>query len=242
MRTLRVFVDAPLAAGSSQILANETAHHLRTVLRIKPGQSLQVFNGKGGYFDANITACNKKQVSIELGQHHEVDNESPLAITLLQGISRGQKMDLAMQKAVELGVTRVIPVNCCHTGVKLEQDKAGKRRDHWQKIAINACEQCGRNTVPDVDLPQDFNEALAAQPEGLKIILHPADGVSLQSLDPPHHVILLVGPEGGFSETEIEQARKAAFQSVTLGPRVLRTETAAMAALAACQTLWGDIR
>ena len=103
MRTLRVFVDAPLAAGSSQILANETAHHLRTVLRIKPGQSLQVFNGKGGYFDANITACNKKQVSIELGQHHEVDNESPLAITLLQGISRGQKMDLAMQKAVEEG-------------------------------------------------------------------------------------------------------------------------------------------
>ncbi len=243
MRTVRVFLDKPLSSGEDHELPAETSHHLKTVLRLKAGHPLQIFNGRGGYHKAVITVMDKKQVLVHLGQHFDNDSESPLAITLIQGISRGQRMDYTFQKAVELGVARIFPVLCRYGNVRLEQDKMEKRRIHWQKIVINACEQCGRNFVPPVGLPMTLSEFLQVENKELKLMLHPGNGLSLQALKPPSlGLSLLAGPEGGFSEEEVMLAREAGYHAVSLGPRILRTETAAVAALTACQVLWGDLR
>ena len=219
-----------------------STENLGTVLRARPGQPLQIFNGRGGCFDGEVITTKKKQLLVEIGQHHETDIESPLSITLLQGISRGQKMDYTLQKSVELGVARIVPVMSQHSNVRLNDKKADRRLDHWRQIIINACEQCGRNKVPEITPVMTLEDCLDRVEADLKVILYPKATSRLSDLDPPAPTLsLMVGPEGGFSDTELVQAEQAGYLPVRLGPRILRTETAAVAALTAVQTLWGDL-
>ena len=247
MRVTRVHVDAPLAAQSILVLPVGAARHLVRVLRLGAGDALRLFNGRGGEFDATIEAVRRDEVTVRVGAHHAIERESPLAITLLQGIARGEKMDLILQKATELGVTAIVPLTMARSTVRLDARTAATRQQHWQAVVISACEQCERNAVPVVHAPQGLAEALRAA-TGLGLMLRPdEDSLGLPDLlmspwtrDQP--LQLLIGPEGGFDPGEIAMARDAGFRSCRLGPRVLRTETAGLAALAALQSLAGDLR
>ena len=242
MRIPRVYQDAALINGQNLSLSVETAHHLINVLRMKQGQMIYIFNGQGGYFEATIKLITKRQIEIIIGEYHDVENESQLYITLAQGISRGQRMDYTLQKAVELGVSRIVPIMCQYGNVKLDKQQQQKRIDHWQKIIIGACEQSGRNRLPLLNIPVNFTDWINEESSGLKILLHPSRENSLDMYQPKNnHIILLAGPEGGFSDPEVESAIKCGFNPVTLGPRVLRTETIALAAITASQVLWGDM-
>ncbi len=245
MRKTRIFVDQKLRTGAVVVLADEAAHHISRVLRFRLGHPLILFDGRGGEYDAEISKVNKRSVEVNINQYHEVDNEPPLHITLAQGISRGQKMDFILQKAVELGVGRIIPVMAEHGNVRLDEERQQKKIKHWNGIIIGACEQCGRNKIPELVAPLSFDECLgidAGTDKGMtKIVLHPGTRRRLSKLAKPEGgIMLLVGPEGGFSDTEVEKACTEDYQSINIGPRILRTETAALAAISACQVLWGD--
>jgi 16S rRNA (uracil1498-N3)-methyltransferase len=249
MRLTRVFVDNALDSNTTLALPDGAAQHISRVLRLEPGAPLRVFNGKGGEFEAVVESVRRDKASIRVGTHHPIERESPLDITLLQGIARGEKMDLILQKATELGIARVVPLTMVRSTVRLDAANAQRRREHWQAVAISACEQCGRNTVPSIAPPVSLAVAVAATHTALKLLLSPDDhsmtlptllgGTELSS---PPSICLLVGPEGGFDTTEIAIARNAGFQTCRLGPRILRTETAALTALAALQSLAGDLR
>jgi 16S rRNA (uracil1498-N3)-methyltransferase len=250
MRLTRVFVAAPLAGGAVLQLPERAAQHIVRVLRLTSGAALRVFNGQGGEFDATIEQVRRDQVAVRIGAHHAAACESPLQITLLQGIARGEKMDLILQKATELGITRIVPVQMTRSTVRLDADSSIRKQEHWQAVVISACEQCGRNLVPEVAAPVPLAGALAVIEAELKLLLAPDEtSASLPALlttgsaaTPVHSACLLVGPEGGFDPGEVRLAQLAGFHSCRLGPRVLRTETAALAALAALQTLAGDFR
>jgi len=242
MTVPRFFVPLPLAEGQVLTLPPSAAHHAARVLRLRINDPLILFNGEGGEHEAVITAIGKHDVQAEIGKHQIIERESPLSITLVQAISSGERMDHTIQKAVELGVTRIIPVDSERTVVRLTGERASKRVLHWQQIVISSCEQCGRNRVPHVQAIIPLAGWLAS-PGGdtLRWVLSPGAPVTLRQLPVPDRTIeLLVGPEGGFTGDEIAAAQRAAFQPVCLGPRVLRTETAAPALLAAVQALWGD--
>lgn len=242
MRYPRVYVNTSLSAGSQITLSKQASHHIGQVLRRKPGQLLHVFDGTGGYYPAEVMSVDKRAVVVNTGNLVNDKRESPLSITLAQGISRGQHMDFTIQKAVELGVRRIVPVLTEHGNVRLDEQRTDKRLVHWRKIIISACEQCGRNFIPEITEPVAFTDWLGQEQAALKLILEPASAMSLNSLNMPEgDVSLLSGPEGGFSAGEVESADFAGFQPVRLGPRILRTETAAVAALAAMQALWGDM-
>lgn len=247
MRVTRIHVDAPLAAQSSLELPAGAARHLLRVLRLGVGDALRLFNGRGGEFDATIEAVRRDQVTVMIGAHHAIERESPLAITLLQGVARGEKMDLILQKATELGVTAIAPVLMARSTVRLDAKSAAAKQQHWQAVVISACEQCGRNTLPVVEAPRPLAEALRT-PAGLGLLLLPDENsrglheLLVQPRTRGQSIHLLVGPEGGFDATEIALARSAGFDSCRLGPRILRTETAGLAALAALQSLAGDLR
>lgn len=249
MRLTRVYVDAPLASRSSLMLPAGAARHLVRVLRLGSGDALRVFNGRGGEFEAAVEAVQRDQVTVQVGTHHAVERESPLPVTLLQGIARGEKMDLILQKATELGVSAIVPLTMTRSTVRLDAKSVAAKQQHWQAVVISACEQCERNTVPAVSTPQTLMQALSAPLPGINLLLTPEDGATtLQALlgqsevtaPPPLH--LLVGPEGGFDPAEITAAVRAGFRPCRLGPRILRTETAGLAALAVLQSLAGDLR
>jgi 16S rRNA (uracil1498-N3)-methyltransferase len=223
-------------------LPREQSHHLTHVLRLTPGALLIVFDGEGIEYSAVIERVAKYSVTIKLGEARVVSRESPLAIDLAQGISSGERMDYTIQKAVELGVRAIQPLTTERSVVQFTPERAAKRVIHWQAVAIAACEQCGRNRVPRVLPVTGLTHWLAdAAPDALRLTLAPGAPKSLRALDSPlAPIIMLVGPEGGLSEREQHDARTAGFQALSLGPRILRTETAALAALAAMQTLWGD--
>lgn len=246
MRLTRVFVDAPLAEGAQLPLPSGPAQHLARVLRLAAGDGLVVFNGSGGEYAATIEAVHRDQVSVRLGTHQAVERESPLATTLLQGIARGEKMDQILQKATELGVSTVVPVMTMRSNVRLDTDSIPRKQEHWRGVVAGACEQSGRNRVPRVAPPAPLAAALASTSAELKLLLAPdADAAPLGSLlapgKPPGSIALLVGPEGGLDATEIRAAEQAGFLRCLLGPRVLRTESAALAALAALQFAIGDL-
>ncbi len=227
--------------GLDLCLSPDVVHHVTNVLRMKKGQGLILFNGKGGYFNASIIGMEKRRVEVVLEEFYDADCESPLNITLAIGISRGQRMDLTLQKAVELGARKIVPIMCRYGGVKSDGKRQDKRMAHWQRIIIGSCEQCGRNRIPDIIAPENFNDWVTQGITGLKIILHPGSQNSISRLQHAQNdIILLAGPEGGFSEEEIRIAINNGFQSVSLGPRIMRTETAPLAAITACQVLWGD--
>jgi len=242
MRVNRIFVDQSLDVGRACELPAAAAHHVATVLRLKPGQEIVVFNGRGGEYKAEIVRTEKRRVEVIPRTFHDRECESPLSITLLQAVSRGQKMDVTLQKAVELGVRRIMPVSSEQGNVRLDENGREKRRRHWQGVIISACEQCGRNRLPTLDPVRALTDIFAhLDSEGTKILLHPGGAKTLADLEPPTAAILLAGPEGGFSDAEVESALGKGFLAVRSGPRVLRTETAALAAIAACQVLWGDL-
>ena len=246
MRLTRVLVPAPLKAGTTIDLPTQTARHLLRVLRMNEGDALAVFDGAGQEYSATLTAVRKDTAQALLGAALTSERESPLDVTLLQGIARGEKMDLILQKATELGVTRVMPFTAARSTVKLNPQTAAARHEHWQGVITSACEQSGRNRLPTLLPPTSLEQALRACAGDLRLLLLPAeDAATLPALlgsTVPGPLTLLVGPEGGFDDSEILLARSEGFRPCRLGPRVLRTETAALTALAALQTLAGDFR
>lgn len=242
MRITRVFQPVPLASGSSIELDEQAAHHLAHVLRIKSGASLVLFNGEGGEYRAQVQAIGKHSVVVGVGERSDPMRESKLETVLAQGVSRGERMDYTLQKAVELGVSRIVPLLTEHTMVKVSGDRRERRAQHWQSILVSASEQCGRNLVPKLDTAREFGEWLKVDASSLKLVLHQDGEKSLSELPPPSGAVtLLVGPEGGLSDTEVASAQAVGFTVLRLGPRILRTETAGVAALAALQAKWGDL-
>jgi len=243
MRVTRCHVDLPLPLGSKVVLPESAAAHLVRVLRLREGDGCVLFNGDGNDCAARIAAAGKREVVVEILSIDPVDNESPFRITLLQGIARGEKMDLILQKATELGVAHVMPVLAERTEVKLDAERTAKRMSHWGSVIVSACEQSGRAQVPALDAPATLAAAATALADDcMKLTLDPQGEQSLQSLPPPPAgVAIAIGPEGGWSPRDRETLRTAGFEGLRLGPRVLRTETAGLAAIAALQARFGDL-
>ena len=212
------------------------------VLRLQAGAPLVLFDGQGQAAAAELLEIGRKQAMARVDKLLTESRESPLAVTLIQAVSASEKMDFAVQKGTELGVKRIIPAVSTRSNVRLSGERAEKKVRRWQEIAVSACEQCGRNKVPPVAPIADLPQVLAALPvdSGARLMLSPHGGVPLRSLPPAQSAVLLIGPEGGLTAEEEDLARSHGFQAVQLGARVLRTETAALAAVAAMQALWGD--
>ncbi|MNC84537.1 Ribosomal RNA small subunit methyltransferase E [compost metagenome] len=241
----RIYFPDGIPEHGRCLLPRGQAHHVVQVLRLRSGDAIVVFDGHGNEYEGVIDRIDKSGVGLTLGARQTVDRESPLAVTLAQGISSGERMDYTIQKAVELGIGAIQPLETSRGVVRLDGMRAQKRLAHWRAIVIAACEQCGRNRVPEVAPVMALRDWLGqpAHPPGpgLRVILAPQARIALRELArPPDGVALLCGPEGGFTTEERQDAERAGFIPARLGPRVLRTETAAVAALAAMQTLWGD--
>jgi 16S rRNA (uracil1498-N3)-methyltransferase len=238
----RVFVDTPLAANATVSLAGDAANHVTRVLRLREGDALTLFDGRGGEYSARIAGMQRGGVRVQLGEHSEIERESPLELTLLQGIARGERMDLIVQKATELGATRIVTLMTERSVVRLDATQAERKAAHWHAVAIAACEQCGRNRVPEIEAPADYAAGLRST-AALKLLLDPTASQPMSRLGTDvRSIALLVGPEGGFTDLETELALRAGFEPRHMGPRVLRTETAAITALAALQATAGDLR
>jgi 16S rRNA (uracil1498-N3)-methyltransferase len=234
----RFHCPVPLSQGGELNLPEAVANHAVRVLRMRAGDALVLFDGEGGECPAVLADITRSAVTVTLGEYSQVDRESPLDLWLVQALAAADKMDWVVQKAVELGATGVLPWQADRSVLKLDAVRAAKRQAHWQAIAISACEQCGRNRVPIVALPQDLAGALAACADRRVVGLLPStDDAPTLRAEP---MALVVGPEGGFSDAELALIRSVKAATLTLGPRVLRTETAGLAALAALNTRFGD--
>lgn len=242
MRVSRLYVKAPLNAGGRIELDDDAAHYVRSVLRLKAGDAIVLFNGEGGEYPSRFSEVSRKHVRVEIEAYSARDVESPLRVNLGLGISRGDRMDWAVQKAVELGVAELTPLLTERCVTKLNDDKKQQRWQHWHGIICHAAEQSGRTCLPllgDIAELSDWVE----RPQGLKVFLDPYAEQTLADLQPSDSLItLLSGPEGGFSDEERQIAKAAGFVPVRMGARILRTETAVLSALSAVQTLWGDFR
>lgn len=247
-RRPRIYCPSPLAEGAVVTLPETAARHLRKALRLGPGDPVRIFDGAGREHEAQLIEGGPG-IRARIGASLTPLAESDLGITLIQGISRGERMDWAIQKATELGLARIVPVQTARSVVRLDGERARRRRRHWQAVAASACEQCGRSVVPEVSSPRTLAGALAdgfadagAGSAGLRLMLDSA-GPGIRSLRPPESgsVSLLIGPEGGLAPDEKALASRHGFIPLGLGPRVLRTETAAMVAVAVCQLMWGDL-
>lgn len=244
MRVPRIYTEQALSEHSNIELEEGPSHHILKVLRMQVGRELILFNGDGFEFLANIQATSKKHATIQTGSHTVRTNESPLHTHLAIGVSRGERFDWVLQKATELGVNEITPIFSARCEVKLKGERLDKRVQSWTKILISACEQCERNTLPTLNAPETLEEFSSSATADLKLVLHHRDATSLGKLHEKspsaQSCCFLIGPEGGLSEQEIKHAQNQHFKALTLGPRVLRTETAPIAALSAFQLLWGD--
>jgi 16S rRNA (uracil1498-N3)-methyltransferase len=238
MRLSRFFIDAPLSLGQHE-LPEAQAHYIGRVLRHTAGDAVQLFDGSGQEFLGELIEVGKKNVRVELRQALPGMPESPLAIHLGQGLSRGERMDWAIQKATELGATEITPIVSERCEVRLKDERADKRMAHWRQIAVSACEQCGRSLIPTIHSPISLNEWLEQVRADLKLVLHPV-AEPWASHPQPQSLAFLIGPEGGLTDNEVAQAQSQGFHAARLGPRVLRTETAPVVALSVAQQLWGD--
>ena len=238
----RFYFPDNLASGMRAALPSQAAHHAAKVLRLRTGDEIALFDGNGGEYAALINDIGKHGVTVQIGAHRAGERESPLCVTLAQAISSGDKMDLTLQKATELGIACIQPLESERSVVRLSGERAEKRVIHWQGVVISACEQCGRNQIPQVAAIRRIHDWLGiAEKSGPRLMLSPGAALRLRDLPRPEQpVTLLIGPEGGFSEPETISAQHAGFTPIRLGARILRTETAALAALAAMQALWGD--
>ena len=242
MRIPRLYTQQPLHADSLITLDKDAARYLSFVLRMTSGQMLNLFNGEGGEYVAEVVSLSKNQVTVSIKESLPNDRESLLKIHLVIGISRGERMDWVIQKATELGVHTITPIFTERTEVKLAGSRLEKRLVHWQQVSISACEQCLRNVVPTINSAVSLQQCLGTHDGGLKIVLHHRTERPLTELqNTNNHVTILVGPEGGLSDDEITLAESNGYNAVKLGPRVLRTETAPLAAISILQSLWGDM-
>lgn len=243
MRISRLYTQQGLQQGTTVQLASEQAHYLANVLRAQAGDSVRLFNGGDEEYEARLVALTKKQAELEILSVVSRQCESPLQLNVAIGIARSVHMDLAIQKAVELGVTRIIPLITEYSNVRIKPDRAQNKMTHWSNIIISATEQCGRTRLAKMAKPIRLDEFLVdGPPQGQRLLFHPEAETTIAELDgKPDNVTLLIGPEGGFSEDEVNLARQHGCQSLYLGPRVLRAETAVVAAVACCQGQWGDL-
>lgn len=238
----RLYCDLALSPGAEIVLPEAAARHAVSVLRLQAGDALNLFNGEGGEYSASIIAVNKRETRARLLEFHATERESPVDITLALGISAGERMDYSLQKATELGVSAIQPLATERSVVKLAGERADKRLQHWQHVVIAACEQCGRNRVPAVAPVQKLFAYLADVDRSKRLLmLSPDANAPLKRVAPATGVILLIGAEGGLAPAEYQAAEARGFEPVKLGPRILRTETAPVAALAVLQALWGDL-
>jgi 16S rRNA (uracil1498-N3)-methyltransferase len=241
----RFFSDTPLPRDKAfprhVVLGDAIAAHIR-VLRLDVGAPVALFDGLGGEFHGVIEAIGKREVTVLLARHDPVERESPLDITLVQALATGDKMDLIVQKAVELGANAVQPIVTARATMKLSSERADKKVEHWRAVATAACEQCGRNRVPAIHALRDWAAWWREPFNGVRVLLHPSGGQALAALPAAQSIALMIGPEGGFDDSEIALAQKQGALLATFGPRVLRTETAGLAALAALQARAGDLK
>jgi 16S rRNA (uracil1498-N3)-methyltransferase len=239
----RIYQAVSLSLHSTIQLDEKASHHVARVLRAAVGDTLTLFDGKGGECHAVITSINKKTVDVKVEKIIDRDVESPINIILAQGISRGEKMDIIIQKAVELGVKKIIPVITARCNVRLDHEREEKRMQHWKSVIISACEQSGRNVIPDICLPMALSDCLSAVIADKKFVLSPHVSTKLvvDPLSANTSIVLLIGPEGGLSDAEVGAAMQQQYSPLNLGPRVLRTETAPIAAIAIFQALYGDM-
>jgi 16S rRNA (uracil1498-N3)-methyltransferase len=242
MRIPRIYYSNELRLNTEITLEADAANHVGRVLRLSQGAEIILFNGRSGQYQATLTESGKKTVKAQIISFEDINLESPLSIHLGQGISRGDKMEMTIQKAVELGVTEITPLFSERCGVKLSGERLVKKLTQWHKIIISACEQCGRNSIPTINSPLPLNQWLEQPSNELKLNLHPQAKYSINTLpEPTHGIRLLIGPEGGLSDPEIELASTQGFDEVLIGPRVLRTETAGLTIISALQTRFGDL-
>ncbi len=237
----RIHLPEPLAVDARIALPEAAARHVAQVLRMRPGELLTLFNGAGGEYDAVIESADRRTVQVRVENYREVERESALSLTLAQCVSKGERMDYTIQKAVELGVSAIVPVLSARSVVKLDSERWEKKLEHWRGVVSSACEQSGRTALPHIHPVQRLDAWLAASGDGMRLVLAPGGHHGLKQLPPAQSATLLVGPEGGLSDEEIALALHRGFTGIGLGPRVLRTETAGVAALAALQALWGDL-
>jgi 16S rRNA (uracil1498-N3)-methyltransferase len=252
VRLTRVYVEAALTPGSMVDLPSDTASHLAKVLRARSGDELILFNGDGREFNGAIESVRGSRVTASVGDSRRVDRESPLTITLVQSVPRGDRMDFVVQKATELGVARIVPVLSQRSVVRLGVGQSESKAAHWRAVAVSACEQCGRNRLPTIEAAQPLLNYLgdSAPRTGPRLVFEPesapsqaaAQAISVQAAAPIVDVEIAIGPEGGFASDELEAFRVAGFSQVGLGPRILRTETAAIAALVWLQARFGDMQ
>ena len=238
MKKIRLYQNTVFKVGDKVSLEKNNEHHLLKVLRFPVGNTITLFNGDGFDYQA-IVISTKKTCKVEVVLQQRNESESNLDLTLAQGIAKGEKMDFLIQKAVELGVKRIIPIQTERCVVRLKADKVAKRIDHWQKIANHTCEQSGRSVIVDISLPQTLTE-LFNKSNHNGFVLHHRATENLQTMEKPQKATILIGPEGGLSNTEIKQAIEADFQPLLLGKRILRTETASLVAISNMQLLWGS--
>jgi len=243
MNQPRFYCREALSPGAHIDLPEPVARHAVRVLRLPPGAAIVLFDGRGGEYDARIERIERDRVVAALGAWRDVERESGLAVTLIQAVQAGEKMDYTVQKAVELGVSHIVPVDSRRSVTRLSGERAARRVAHWQGVAAAACEQCGRNQVPQLAPLERLENWLARPASGpLRLILAPDAEQALVDLPPVTNVQMLIGAEGGLDPQEIVVAQQVGFKAVRMGPRILRTETAGLAALAAMQALWGDFR
>ncbi len=240
MRVSRIYTEQPLKQESQITLTGQQAHYLSKVLRLKANANLILFNGDGYEYKSLLTAIDKHKVIVDIQKSTVANSESPLHSILGLGLSRGERMDIAIQKSTELGVTEIVPLFTEFSEVKLQGERLQKKIEHWQQVAISACEQSGRNQPPKVHKPQTLLNWCSNLDCELKLIFEPDANKGLATQEKISQVALLIGPEGGFSEKELNNAANSGFNAVRLGPRILRTETAPIAALTSLQLLWGD--
>lgn len=237
----RIHVADALAVDARLELPEGAARHVGQVLRMRAGELLTLFNGAGGEYDAVIEAVEKRSVRVRIENYREVERESRLDLILAQCVSKGERMDYTVQKAVELGVSAIVPLLSARSVVKLDGERWEKKLEHWRGIVVSACEQSGRTRLPHVHPAQKLDTWLAMAGTGTRLVLAPGGHHALKELPPSAAATLLVGPEGGLDDQEIALAVHRGFTAIGLGPRVLRTETAGVAALSALQALWGDL-
>ena len=241
MRQPRFYDPQPLVINQTVTLGDDATQHIR-VLRLKVGTTITLFNGEGGEFYATLSDVQKRSCSVLINSFHETNNESPLHLHLGQVISRGDRMEFVIQKAVELGVNEITPLISERCGVKINVERMAKKQQQWQKIAIAACEQSGRNIVPIIHATKQLIDWCSNSNDAVKLTLHPRAKYSINTLpEQLNNIALLIGPEGGFSDQEIELTETLNFTETLLGPRVLRTETAALTAITALQCRFGDL-
>ena len=236
----RTYCPTPLQTGHRISLDEQSAGHLLRVLRLTDGDSVRLFCGDGHEYAGELCNVSKKGADVQVGDILRSDAQQPLHLHLGQVVSKGDRMDFTIQKATELGIAEITPLWSERCEVRLKGERLDKKVEHWQKVAISACEQSGRNRIPVIHEPVYFADWAKSSSADLRFILHPHDQKALRDYAKPASLALLVGPEGGFSEVEVQEAVNAGFAGLTLGPRILRTETAALAALSVFQFQWGD--